>query len=112
MDLDGLFLITEYTQERDGRVIFRGHGVYGWDPSRDRYTMTWCDTMTAGSPIFVLGVIEGDTLSFSSHGPERHVRYIYRFATETRMHFRIEASRDDGSWAPLLEADYRRSEVQ
>ena len=28
MDLDGFFLVTDYVQEKDGKVSYRGHGVY------------------------------------------------------------------------------------
>jgi hypothetical protein len=33
MDLHGMFLVSDYRQERGGAVTYRGHGVYGWDAS-------------------------------------------------------------------------------
>jgi len=31
MDLDGFCLIMDYTQRRNGKVSYRGHGIFGWD---------------------------------------------------------------------------------
>jgi hypothetical protein len=30
--LDGFIVTQDYEQERDGKVSFRGHGVFGFDP--------------------------------------------------------------------------------
>src|SRR5262245_6855995 len=43
LDLDGFFLISDYRQERDGRVTYRGHGVFGLDAKTNEYTMNWFD---------------------------------------------------------------------
>ncbi|MEK7820622.1 MAG: MotA/TolQ/ExbB proton channel family protein, partial [Pseudomonadota bacterium] len=47
------FLITDYAQERDGKIHYRGHGAYGGDAARGRYTMYWFDSM--GSDPSALG---------------------------------------------------------
>src|SRR4030095_7107668 len=43
--LDEFFLISDHTEERGGQVSYRGHGVYGWDPQDQCYTMHWVDGM-------------------------------------------------------------------
>src|SRR4029079_8031956 len=48
MGLDGFFLVTDYVQERDGRISYRGHGLYGWDAQQGVYTMHWFDSMGSG----------------------------------------------------------------
>jgi hypothetical protein len=45
MDLDGFYLVGDYRQERDGKVTYRGHGVYGYDAKKGDYTMYWFDAM-------------------------------------------------------------------
>ena len=29
--VDGFCLLVDYDEERDGKVVYRGHGVHGWD---------------------------------------------------------------------------------
>ena len=43
MALGGFHLIIDWTQERGGKVNFEGHGVLGWDPRGQCYTMHWFD---------------------------------------------------------------------
>ena len=52
MDLDGMYLVSDYTQERDGKITYRGHGVIGYDPKRESYTTgsTRCRTTPAAPP--------------------------------------------------------------
>ncbi len=108
MEVGGLFLVTDYEQERDGRVVFRGHGVYGWDPKGQRYSMTWCDSMTHGIPAICFGKWEGETLTFESAGEHGKARYIYSLDGSDRYVFRLEVSPDGVSWTPFLEGRYRK----
>ena len=111
--LDGFYLITDYEQWRDGRVVFRGHGVYGWDPRRARYTMSWVDSTGMGDGSAIGGTWDGDTLIFVGPAGEHHTsRYVYRFGDdEDTYRFAIEASTDGGvSWKPFLESTYRRTD--
>jgi hypothetical protein len=43
--LDGFFVATSYTEEREGAPPYHGHGVFGWDPVGRAYTMHWFDSM-------------------------------------------------------------------
>lgn len=108
VDLDGFFVVTDYQQERDGKVTYRGHGVYGWDKDNG-YTMYWFDSM--GSPVNApaKGTWEGNVLTFQSDSPMGKGRYVYTFEDEDRHTFRIENSQDGKSWMPFMEAHYRRS---
>lgn len=108
MDLDGFALISDYTQERDGKVVFRGHGVYGWDRSRERYFMTWFDSMSGGLPSTCYGNLEGDTITFENKSEQGLSRYIYKLESETAQGFRIESSQDGKTWMTFLETRYTR----
>ena len=107
IDLEGFFLVSDYVQERDGRVTYRGHGVYGWDEKQQCYTMHWFDSL--GSPVGgpALGTWDGDRLVFSHQTPMGHSRYVYDFE-EAAYRFRIENSQDGQQWTVFMEARYSR----
>ena len=50
--LDGFVVIQDYAQERDGEVVFRGHGVFGWNAGAGHYTLHWFDSMGMGANAF------------------------------------------------------------
>lgn len=105
---DGFFVITDYEQHRDGEVSFRGHGVYGWDPKAERYTMHWFDSMGMDPGAPALGTFEGDTLTFENEGSQGRSRYVYRFESDDRFTFSIESSRDGGEWKSFMDSVYTR----
>ncbi len=111
MGVDGMFLITDYEQARDGAVVFRGHGVYGWDATKERYTMYWFDSMGM-SPNQTLGVWTEDELIFSAQGDHGHARYVYTLRDPDRFAFRIESSPDGESWSPVMEGEYLRQPAE
>jgi hypothetical protein len=113
MDLDGFFLIEDYTQERAGGAggggpTYRGHGVFGWDASSKRYMMHWFDTMGMDPGPPAPGTWEGDTLAFQHQHPFGHSRYIYTFAGPDRYTFRLEMSRDGKDWTPFIDGAFTR----
>ena len=107
MILDGMHLMHDYIESRDGQIVFRGHGIYGWDPKRERYTMHWFDSM-GFPPNETLGVLEGNTLIFEQSGDQGHSRYTYALLDPDRFSFRIDNSRDGKTWSPIMEGEYRR----
>jgi hypothetical protein len=109
LGLDGFFLLTEYTQERDGNVTYRGHGVYGWDAKQGTYTMYWFDAMgmDPGGP--ARGKWEGDTLMFEMSHAMGHSRYIYTLRGDGRYDFEIHNSKDGKDWQVWLESSWTRS---
>lgn len=42
--LGGRWLVVEWRTEEG----FEGHGVYGWNPAKQRYTGVWVDSMQSG----------------------------------------------------------------
>lgn len=108
MDLDGFYLITDYVEERDGHVRFRGHGVYGWDPVGACYTMSWFDSMGLDGGIRAAGHWVGDTLTFERSQGEVTARYVYQLEGEGRYTFRIETSADGTTWRVFMEGTYVR----
>ena len=108
MALDGFYLLSDYVQERGGKVTYRGHGVFGYDPSKNAYSMHWFDSMgfPCGDP--AKGTWEGNRLTFQSASPMGHGRFTYEFQGEGRYHFKLENSQDGKQWAAFMEGVYTR----
>src|SRR5215471_18905760 len=97
MDLDGCFAIEDYVQEKDGRVVFRGHGVFGWDGERKDHAWYWIDSMGFMPDGPAYGEWRGDTLALAKSTPRGQARYTFRFEGPDTYHFRIENSFDGGA---------------
>lgn len=107
MAVDGMFLVNDYVEERDGNVVFRGHGIYGWDPKRERYTMYWFDSM-GGSPNETLGTWNGSELVFTNRSEQGHGRYTYSLRDADHIGFSIATSKDGVSWTPMMDGAFTR----
>ena len=105
-DLDGMFVISEYRQERDGKVTYRGHGVFGWDSKQNSYTMYWFDSIGTDPGGPARGKWEGDLLRFEMQSPMGHSSYEYRFQGAGRFTLTISMSKDGKSWKPWLESSW------
>jgi len=109
VDIDGFYVISDYAQQRDGAVTYRGHGVYGFDTTTNEYTWYWIDSMGMAS-VPARGTWTGDTLTFESSMPGGKGRYSYRFEGKDKHFFRIENSFDGGAtWVLFMEATYTRT---
>lgn len=108
LSLGGFALLTDYEQERGGTVTFAGHGVYTYDPSEDRYTLHWFDSIGSPPEVFT-GGFDGDVLTLSHGGPGMHARLTYDLSTPGAMKAMMEMSSDGEAWNVLFEATYRRN---
>jgi hypothetical protein len=115
--LDGFFVMSDYVEEREGAPLYRGHGVYGWDPTARVYTMHWFDSMgsmpsTVARGHFAPAIEDGGEaeLVFEQRTHQGYARYGYRFVGVDVYLFRIESSRDGREWRPFMEGKYRRVE--
>lgn len=102
--MDGLFVVSDYVQHKDGGAGFTGHGVYGWDPEAGHYTMQWFDSMAFTGGNLVPGRWEGDTLIFER---ENGGRYVYRFDAPDRYVFELWSGQG-GQWTLLMTSVFRR----
>ena len=105
--LNGLFLLRDYETRRDGELLYQGHGLYGWDARRQRYTIYWFDTAGTDPVAPALGEWSDETLVFEYHRGEQPMRLVYRFLDEDRYTFAVEADAPDG-WKPILSGQYQR----
>ena len=108
--LDGLALIQEYEQEKDGQVVFRGHGVLLIEPDTQDVLWWWFDSFgfPPGDP--ARGRWDGDVLLFDKASPMGESRYRYDFAGD-RYRFTIE-NRFPGQteFAEFMHGDYSRAD--
>jgi hypothetical protein len=111
VDVDGFFVIQDYTEEQDGRVNYRGHGVFGWDDRQKSYIWYWVDSLGEIPPAPSRGQWTGDTLVFESESlPGRRGRYTYQFLDDASYRFAIANSGDGGkTWQTFMEGTYRRA---
>jgi hypothetical protein len=108
IDIDGFYLISDYTQERGGQITFRGHGVYGYNPETKLYSMWWFDSMGGGFGEVPTGAWEGNKLAFSHVTPMGRNRYTYIVEKDGRHTFTMETSQDGTQWNMLMEGRYTR----
>ena len=109
VDLEGFFVIQDYVEEKEGKIVFRGHGIFGFDATDKKYTWYWVDSMGSVPAQPSRGEWIGDTLTFESTFPQGRGRYTYRFEGADTYHFRLENSFDGGqSWTKLMEGTYHR----
>jgi hypothetical protein len=109
IDLGGFFLITDNEHEKDGQVVFRGHGVYGYDPRGKCYTMHWFDSSGTEHGAPALGSWDGNTLTLQHEtGHLGTTRYVYQ-VSDAELSLRIEHSPDGRNWTLFLEGRYRRN---
>jgi hypothetical protein len=107
----GFFVVADYEQERGGAVNYHGHGVYGYDAEKKRYSMQWCDDMGGTPANLVWGDWVGDTLTFQSDAcGGGKARYVYRFDTNGEYVFSILMSQDGSNWAPFMEGRFVRQQ--
>jgi hypothetical protein len=106
--LDGFAIITDYEQERDGKITFRGHGVTTYDSATDRYVMHWIDVMSGPMMEVFTGTFDGDEMVLTNNGQPMAARLTWNLSRQGTMHSRMEMSQDGVEWATLFEAEYER----
>jgi hypothetical protein len=109
IDLDGFFVVSDYIEEKDGKTVFKGHNVFGWDGQSNDVVWYWFDSMGFPPAGPSHGNWDGDTLVLRNSSPQGEGRYTFRFEGKDRYYFSIENSRDGGkSWQKFMEGNYKR----
>ena len=107
---EGFFLVSDYEQSMDNVVVYRGHGVYGWEQSIARFTMFWFDEYAGGGSVKpILGAFEDDCLCFQHAVEPGFKRYVYELVADDEFTFRLESSMDGAAWITHLDGRYRRT---
>ncbi|MCW5980016.1 MAG: DUF1579 domain-containing protein [Bryobacteraceae bacterium] len=106
----GRWLVVEHRSETG----FEGHGVYGWDPSKDRYTGAWVDSMqTCITRSEGTWDAAGRTMTFETEAVHqgRVIRYreIIQTLDDGSRLYRNIVPMPDGSEFEMIRAMYRRA---
>jgi hypothetical protein len=97
------------TKPLDGRTVFRGHGIYGWNAQQQTYTWYWCDSMGQVPSQPSRGRCRGDTLVFESSSPQARVATRTASSGDSTYHFKLENSFDGGkTWLTFMDGTYRK----
>ena len=88
-DLDGMAFVQDYTEEKDGKIVFRGHGVFTIDPGNGDVLWWWFDSMGFPPDPPARGRWNGELLLFEKKTPRGEARYEFRFGGD-HYDFRIE----------------------
>jgi hypothetical protein len=105
--LDGTVVIQDYEQERGGQVVFRGHGVFRWDPAAGEHVLHWFDTMSPQPREFRGGFADG-VFTAVSREERGQARGTWDFSRPDAYAYRLEASPDGAAWSLYIEGTYRR----
>jgi Protein of unknown function (DUF1579) len=106
--LDGFCVVQDYRQERDGKVIFRGHGVFSFDVE-DRLTkLFWFDSLGYIGPSPATGGWTEGALTLVRGSLRGAARHVYSFGTPDEYDFRLQFSPDSYGWSDVVTATYRR----
>jgi len=105
--LDGFVVVQDYEQERNGKIGFRGHGVFRWDAARQRHVFHWFDSMGM-PPNEYVGQFQGDVLTLSYQGPQGHSRAVFDMSEPGRYLFRMDFSPDGSKWQTFMEGKYSK----
>jgi len=88
-DVDGMALLQDYAEEKDGQVVFRGHGVFIIDPATGDVLWWWFDSMGFPPDPPARGRWDGDRLLFEKNTPRGDSRYEFHLGDDHYL-FRIE----------------------
>jgi hypothetical protein len=105
---DGMALTQDYAEEKDGDIVFRGHGVFTIEPASGDVLWWWFDSMGFPPEGPARGRWDGDVLTLQRASPRGEARYVYRMHGD-RYEFSIE-NRFPGQvdFQLFMRGEYRR----
>jgi hypothetical protein len=104
---DGWVVIQEYEQARDGKVTFRGHGVFSHDDKKNQAVLNWYDSMGGGPGVFT-GTWKGDVLAMTGPSGMGGTARLTFDVTGGAYKFTMEASQDGKKWMELMRGSYKK----
>jgi hypothetical protein len=105
--LNGLIVIQDYEQERDGKVSSKGHGIFSWDGTLHSYAFHWFDSLGTTPSVFH-GGFQDNALTLISKEKHGLSRVIFHFPDDGVYHFHFDVSKDGSHWYTMKEGRYIR----
>lgn len=106
--VDGFCLLVDYAESRGGKVLYRGHGVHGWDAAAGCFLAYWFDNIGIMPQSGSQARLAGNRYTYQESNPMGFTRFTYEWPGSD-FTFRIERSRDGQTWSPMHDGRYRRS---
>ena len=106
--LDGFALLVDYTEERDGKIVYRGHGIHAWSPSEQCFFAYWFDNIGFPPAAPSRGTLDGDRYRYEDAGHTGDRQRMTYARHGDVFEFRIETSKDGTTWSPMHEGRYAR----
>jgi hypothetical protein len=107
LGLEGFAVIQDYEQEKNGKVNYRGHGIFLWDGVAKTYFLHWFDSM-GFPPVVFRGRREQSVFIFEAQTPGGWTRATFDFSVTDAYRFVMEMSPDGKNWAIFTEGEYAR----
>jgi hypothetical protein len=108
-DLEGYYLVQDYTEEVDGHRAIQVHAVFAWDEEQRQYLLYWFDSYGFAPQAPGSGQWQGDTLTLTRSSSRGIARHSYRFDGPDTYRLKLENSFDGGqTWQVVMEGVYRR----
>lgn len=105
---DGMAIVQDYEEEKDGAIVFSGHGVFTIDPANGDVLWWWFDSMGFPPDGPARGRWDGDTLILNKSTPRGDGRYRYRLNGD-RYEFSIENRfADQEDFSLFMQGSYER----
>jgi hypothetical protein len=104
--VDGFAVLVDYDEERDGKIVYRGHGIHGWDAKENTFFCYWFDNIGVMPTQAIRATLDGNRYSYESEVPTGRMRMTYDF-TGDKLEFRIDRN-DGGTWNPMHVGRYTR----
>ncbi|MEZ6036612.1 MAG: DUF1579 family protein [Planctomycetota bacterium] len=103
--LGGFYAIVDYTQSKDGHVVFEGHGVYSIDGGTGEVMLHWYDNIGQGVEEF-RGAFAGDVLTLQSKNQVGFARLTYDYSQPGKLLSAMDMSPDGENWNRLFDGVY------
>jgi hypothetical protein len=108
IDLNGLYLIQDTRQTRDGKETFATHGVFTYDRDDRLYKLFWHDSLGYYPPSPASGGWSGKSLILVRGSLRGNARHVYEVIDDNSYNMKIQFSPDAEGWADVLTGVYRR----
>jgi hypothetical protein len=108
IDLNGLYLIQDSRQIRDGKEIFASHALFTYDREDRLYKLFWHDSLGYFPPSPASGSWIGNVLTLVRGSLRGNARHVYEIVDDNSYSMKIQFSPDAEGWADVLTGVYRR----
>ncbi|KAB2897791.1 MAG: DUF1579 domain-containing protein [Kofleriaceae bacterium] len=105
--VDGFALLVDYDEERDGKLVYRGHGVHGWDAREGAFFAYWFDNVGVMQKAGNRATLDGDRYTYTELSDQGQSRFTYEWH-EGVFTFAIDRSADGKDWKPMHHGRYRQ----